>query len=230
MAKQALISVLLRHKFVVNYEVFLSLVNQKQKGGDHMTNDFKLKLTLATSVAGMLLTASSAWASTATVSNTGAGSSNIAKVVEVQESVVDQTNRSRVNNWIDLGLFTGNNTANHNTGSAVVNTGSAMTSILISNLGSSNELVDNDCGCDQSMDDSVIDTTGAGSYNRAVVRRFHSRARLQRNMSAFVNSLRNRLRTGGNHANGNTGDAAVISGPTDAMVDLLNEGNSNTLP
>ena len=185
---------------------------------------------MAATAAGVLLTAASAFASTAGVANTGAGSTNVARVVDVRESVVEQVNRSQVSNMIDLRLRTGNNSASRNTGSGAVETGSAMANVMVSNLGSSNELVEDDCGCMPADDQSLIESTGADSYNRAVVRRHRSRLRSQRNVSAFMNRIRGRLHTGRNRTNGNTGDGVVVSGPTDAMVDLLNEGNSNTMP
>lgn len=126
---------------------------------------------------------------------------------------------------------TGGNDANRNTGGDVsVSTGDVDTTVTILNHGSSNELLADDCGCEEDDVDVLISNNGERSRNYVKIKNRTRNERTQRSNFTPLNLLGMYGDTGYNRANSNTGSDSMVDVETgDVMTDVYieNMGGSN---
>lgn len=164
------------------------------------------------------------------IDTTGAKSKNSILIKNTCINNVKQSNKSEVANQVMVDLNTGSNSASKNTGSGTVVTGDASAVVLVHNSGNSNELESNNCCCEQSTKSSFkVSNTGYKSSNVASVVSSSKTTKLQKNVSAKLNAVGVMLNTGLNKTDKNTGDGESETGSTEVLVEIHNEGDSNTL-
>ncbi len=199
------------------------------KGGEEKMKIIKTSLALGTGAVMMLVNTSLVFGSDVVVKKTGANSYN--KVVMSSKFVqsMSQLNVSNVNNQVMVSQNTGNNSADKNTGSGDVMTGDASAGVLVMNAGNSNELTGlESCGCEQEMVTTKVSNTGYKSTNMVKLNRVNMMKTMQKNLSSRLNMVAVAQNTGLNTSDKNTGDGSVDGGSVEVMVDVANEGDSNT--
>ena len=196
----------------------------------------KISLALSSGLLSVLLPATMVFASVdgtvAKVDATGADSYNKAVVKNICINKVKQSNTSAVVNQVMIEQNTGNNTASKNTGDGSVTTGDASAAVTIDNAGNSNELTGNDCCCEQLTAGStktVVTNTGYNSTNVAKAKTVTKSSKKQKNVSNKLNGVLVGQDTGSNKTNKNPGNGGTDTGMTDVLVEVHNEGDSNTL-
>lgn len=201
-----------------------------------MTMKTKLVSGIATGALLLGAFAPSAFAATTTVTISGNGnkSNNTAVVVNKAKTKVTQVNLAAVVNLTGTVQNTGGNKANSNTGSGSVSvtSGNATSSVTNTTTVGGNSATLTPCGCD--MGDSTVDVSGNGSKsNNSVVLVNKSSSKTTQVNGAFVlNGTFTVQNTGGNTANGNTGDGSVTvtSGNADSTVMNDTTVGGNILP
>ena len=192
----------------------------------------KLNLAIASGMISVLMPVTVAFAASTDVmiDTTGAQSTNVAKVKHVCMTNVSQNNVSTVVNSVMIDQNTGNNSANANTGDGVVTTGDTVAAEAIDNAGNSNELDGTNCCCSETESTALVtvSNTGYQSVNRTSVKNVTKSTTRQRNVSSKVNSVGVGQNTGLNRSNRNTGNGGVSTGVVDVLVEVHNEGDSNT--
>lgn len=195
----------------------------------------KLNIAVASGLLSVLMPVSMVFAtsdgSSVTIDTTGANSYNKASVKNVCMTSVSQSNKSSVVNQIMVEQNTGGNTANKNTGDGSVKTGDATVAIAIDNAGNSNELEGGDCCCEQASQSTTVSVmnTGYKSTNKTTVKNVTKTSKKQKNVSSKLNAVGVGQNTGSNASDKNTGSGEVDTGSTDVVVEVHNEGDSNTL-
>ena len=189
------------------------------------------------------------------ISGNGYKSTNTANVAVASLTGVQQNNRAKITNDVDVDADTGKNDANHNTGGDVeILTGNADAEVDVSNLANFNFADVDSCGC--ILDGTVkIAGNGAKSDNDANVALASAKVIGQNNdyscgyghrggndvnsssenghKSTPCNDVNVDLDTGKNDANGNTGDPggdpSVTTGNAEADVVVETTANSNVV-
>jgi hypothetical protein len=198
-------------------------------------NNLKVKLTTGLATAALLATtfAPVAFASTNTISNNGAGSTNKIKFKNSNKTKVTQSNATAVINLTGVLQNTGNNTADKNTGKGdvTVDSGNANSTVNNTTISGSNTATVDLCGCPTGNTTNTINNHGAGSDNEIIVKNFNKSKVEQTNETLVVNGTHIAQNTGSNHANNNTGngDVKVDSGNTTANVNNYTITGSNVL-
>ena len=188
------------------------------------------KLTAALMTTGIFLSAATmVGADTlATITETGAQSTNIIKVKQECDSVVDQKNKSVITNSVHVYSNTGGNQANWNTGDGSVTTGSISTGVGITNGGNTNVAGGNECClCAHGTTEAAIVGTGWDSFNKVKITESNTSVVEQRNYTRRTNEVWVKNKTGKNKANGNTGNGTVETGGAETGVEIVNEGDHN---
>ena len=189
----------------------------------------KTSLALGTGAVMMLVNTSLVFGNDVVVRKTGANSYN--KVVMSSKFVqsMSQLNVSNVSNNVMVSQNTGNNSADKNTGDGEVMTGDASAGVFVMNPGNSNELTGLEaCGCEQDMVTTKVSNTGYKSTNMVKLSKFNMMKTMQKNLSSRLNMVGVVQNTGLNTSDKNTGDGSVEGGSVEVMVDVANEGDSNT--
>lgn len=162
----------------------------------------------------------------------GAFSESDVDVVNHDSTEVDQSNFTDFRNHVATFATTGGNDASFNTGGSVtIYTGDAAANTTVSNSAGSNVAsVGNGCGCEGSDTDVVVHGNGAFSENDVDVRNWNREEYRQHNETVFLNSVLNKLSTGNNSANFNTGtDVVIVTGDASSRTLLHNQAGSNVL-
>jgi len=198
-------------------------------------NNLKVKLTTGLATAALLATtfAPVAFASTNTISDNGAGSTNKIKFKNSNKTKVTQSNATAVINLTGVLQNTGNNTANNNSGNGdvTVDSGNANSTVNNTTISGSNTATADLCGCPTENTTNTINNNGARSDNKIIVKNFNKSKVEQTNETLVVNGTLIAQNTGSNHANNNTGDGNVnvYSGNTTANVNNSTTTGSNFL-
>lgn len=168
-------------------------------------------------------------ADSALISGTGFASKNLIKINKSQGSSTSQNNFSSVKNYVSVGVNTGGNKANQNTGDGSVTSGAASVGVVIGNSGNTNTAPASNCGCEPDDTEATIEDTGALSFNKVKVSSSSWNSQTQKNKSWIVNSAAIDAQTGNNKANQNTGNGTVTSSDAEVVVQVANEGGTNVL-
>lgn len=188
--------------------------------------NIKQKLTSAAIIGAMMASVvapASFAATTVKVKKNGAGSTNTAFVVNKKKTTVNQYNGTAVVNLVGVLQNTGGNKANGNTGGGKVNVNSGDATSTITNRTTTggNDATVSPCDCPEGDMDVVISKNGAGSTNTTFVVNKSKTEVDQTNETFVLNGVLVAQNTGGNSANGNTGDGGVD-------VDSGNAGSTAT--
>ena len=169
--------------------------------------------------------------STVYVAGNGAFSDNSADVSNSHSKNVSQSNTTSIHNDVSNNLSTGGNRASFNTGGSVtIFTGDATASTDISNVAGSNVADVSGCGCGNGDTTVVLSGNGAFSNSDVSVSNWDRESFRQSNRTYFSNEVTNRLTTGRNSADFNTGtDVIIVSGDATAHTSLTNQAGSNVL-
>lgn len=162
----------------------------------------------------------------ATNDTTGALSDNDAEAYVENEVDVDNDNEATVTNSAISVAYTGDNSADYNTGSGTVESGNAATDVNIENDVNTNvTTIDINPGTELTAENN---TTGAESDNDASAS-IENDINVENENNAFVyNEVISESDTGGNTANYNTGSGSVTSGNATVTFGSTNNVNSNT--
>lgn len=169
--------------------------------------------------------------STVYVAGNGAFSDSDVDVSNSHSKSVSQNNDTRLRNEVSNYLSTGGNHASFNTGGSVtIHTGEATAVTDISNAAGSNVANVSGCGCESGGTDVVLSGNGAFSSNDVSVSNWDRESFKQSNRTNITNEVVNRLSTGKNYSDFNTGtDVVIWSGDASAHNDLMNQAGSNVL-
>lgn len=196
----------------------------------------KLGYSLATACAtlGLLATAGIAFADTsAEISGNGAESNNTIIIKHKCETVVDQTNKTKVNTEVTANANTGGNSASSNTGGDVtIDTGNASNTVTVDVTGGSNSasLPSDQCCC-QSTTDTLISGNGEGSTNLVKVKSKKSTVVSQYAKTKVKAKASVKAKTGKNIADDNTGGTVdVTTGNGTNTVGVTVSGGGNSTP
>jgi hypothetical protein len=191
-----------------------------------MTMKVKLVSGIATGALLLGAFAPAAFAATTTVTISGNGnkSNNTTVVVNKHKNKIKQANFAAVLNLTGVVLSTGGNKANNNTGDGNVNltSGSATSTVTNNTTIGGNVATAQDCGCDSGSATLKITGNGSNSTNTAVVVNKTKSSTTQFNGAFVLNGTYVVESTGGNKANGNTGDGDVTLTSGDATSDVTN--------
>ena len=170
----------------------------------------------------------------ALISGNGSFSANAIALDLGNDVLVEQTNVADVANNVDVEGRTGGNSADNNTGGNVaLRSGDAGADLTIDNLVNFNGADLDNCACMTDLT-AKIASNGTESENAIAYAGDNTLAAFQTNASALGNNADVENKTGYNSADDNTGnvlgnDPALLSGDTDATLELNNAGNHNTL-
>lgn len=161
-----------------------------------------------------------------TVSGNGAGSVNNAAVSHTNTNTVTVNNHATINNKISTYANTGNNTANFNNGDVVIKTGDIKAKTTV-NTGPINlsYIKIPQANANSNPFKLAIVGNGAYSYNNVDLNETNDTTILVNNAADIINELHNKYNTGGNEANFNNGDIAILTGDIDANVAINNIAN-----
>jgi len=195
--------------------------------------NIKQKLTsavvLGSMVAAIVAPASFA-ATTVTISNNGALSTNKVKVKNWSSKSVSQSNTTYVGTSISAKAKTGNNTSSFNTGGTNgIVTGDASNTVGVSVTGGTNTNTGNECGCASPTTNVTIADNGAMSTNTVHVKNSSSNSVTQGNITVVQTEVWTSANTGGNSSSFNTGGGNTItSGGATNEVGVEVGGSTNT--
>lgn len=187
-------------------------------------------------IAAALMTASfapAAFAASIDVSGNGNKSHNKVVVKKTSVVAVGQKSKTTANTFVLNLSNTGGNKANGNTGNGDVNigTGGVTNTTTVTVTGGDNSATLPDpCGCGNPGDISVTDN-GNKSHNTVIVKDTNVTLVGQSSKTTVNTAVVNASNTGGNKANGNTGDGevSVQSGAVSNTTTVTVNGGSNTL-
>lgn len=202
--------------------------------------NIKTKIAGAIATGTILATAftSGAFAATntVTVKNNGAGSTNTVIAVNKQKTKVRQTNLTAVVNLTGVNQDTGGNKANGNTGGGevTVDSGTATSNVTNTTTTGGNTASVDPCVCESGTNDITIQGNGARSTNTVIAVNKNKTKVSQFNGTLVVNGTHVSQNTGGNQANGNTGNGGVTVDSGNASSTVTNTtttgGNELNLP
>lgn len=161
-------------------------------------------------------------------SNTGHNSDNEVDVEIENEVELKNTNFSMLNNMVEIGLNTGGNEMEENTGDSNLGTGDVSADVAITN-GDESAQNHNEVNIDLSMMTITgsNDTTGADSDNE-VGADVENKVKIKNfNMQNIMNGVAVSENTGGNEVEENTGSGSVETGDVDTTVVVENQVNTN---
>lgn len=164
------------------------------------------------------------------ISGNGSRSENEANVTNSNSNEVFQTNDARINNHVDVNGNTGDNDANRNTGGDVtVITGHASSDVMVSNQANANiARSTSGVGSGTGTLSARILGNGSNSDNDVTLDHSNSNTLVQDNSANIYNDVNNRLTTGRNDANDNTGgDSLIDTGNALSSTDVRNSANFN---
>ncbi len=183
---------------------------------------------------GLLATAGMALAdTTADISGYGADSNNTIIIKHKCESVIEQTNKTKVDADVTAHANTGGNSASGNTGGDVtIDTGNASNTVTVDVTGGSNSaaLPSDQCCC-QSTTDATISGNGEGSTNLVKVKSKKISTIGQNTKTKVKVKASTKAKTGKNIADDNTGGSVdVTTGNADNTVGVTVTGGGNSTP
>lgn len=171
---------------------------------------------------------------TAVINNNGHNSQNTVTFNQTQNTVINQNNTANITNNVTTKANTGYNSANDNTGNVTIRTGKITAQTTIENKRINNSVAKvNGLNCDGSCNTNnnvllKIFGNGRGSINNIDFEIDDSTTFDSTNLATIYNDIVHKLNTGGNNANDNTGDVAIITGDIKSDVTVINKDiNSN---
>jgi hypothetical protein len=202
----------------------------KKRGGES-NMDFKKRLTTAVATGALLLNAfaTPAFAATITISgNSGLSDSNAIVNVSSVQSVVQSNNATIVNN-VDADADSGDNDANYNNGgNTTITTGSANTTVNVTNAANINTANVNCCPAANNITVDISDN-GAFSDNNATLNLSSVNSVTQVNNALVTNNVDADADSGDNDANfNNGGDTSIHTGPASTNVTVRTMANANS--
>lgn len=163
---------------------------------------------------------------TASNTNTGNNSNNLASATSDVDCQSEQTNNLTISNTITSVSNSGGNQANNNTGDATIGTGDATSDVDVTNAGNSNDAT---VICLSASNVATNSATGNNSFNTVNATSTKKLKAKQNNTAEVGNNVNRRSRTGRNRANGNTGAANVTTGTASGGAIVTNDPiNTNT--
>lgn len=155
------------------------------------------------------------------VSGNGSDSVNSVDVNNLTNTNVSQTNTANISNNINVDANTGRNTADGNNGNVSITTGNidVLSKINNSNINASIHLG----GQIQSTTHAVIKGNGSGSVNIITFNNEQNEEVINLNIADIRNMVMQTLNTGGNTAEDNVGDVAIVTGDIDSEVIIDNK-------
>lgn len=171
----------------------------------------------------LFFTASKALAAELSIENNGSNSSSSIDVSASNNSTVAQSNTANVNNEQNTQVDTGNNSASANTGGdATIATGDAA--VDSSTTTSANLSVGQTNDCCLQPPAVTVSGNGSGSTNNVDLSSSSNTAVGVNQNSQITNSSTGTANTGGNSADQNSGNIAIISGDINVNEDVSNKG------
>lgn len=162
-----------------------------------------------------------------TISGNGAGSASFVTNTQTNTTTVSQDNSANVSNTVTNTQDTGHNTATFNTGGdVVIGTGSATSSVDISNALNAN-VAKLGC-CSSPASTTTVSGNGALSTNVVNSTQDNTKTLSQNNDATVSNDVANTQNTGFNDASLNTGGSVTVAtGGTASEVALSTRANAN---
>ncbi len=162
------------------------------------------------------------------ISGNGSGSTNYTNVANNSNTNVAQNNTANIYNQVNTYANTGNNNANYNSGNVNIETGSIASATIIKNKNINTNFLK---GFTQGTSSVAINISGNGAYSDNIVYFEHvdNISYISNNVFNLENIVNEYLNTGGNNAYGNLGDVWIKTGDIVSSIDILNEGNNNTV-
>lgn len=154
---------------------------------------------------------------------TGADSTNTASL-KIEKSIdINNSDKTNIENNIDLDLNTGGNSASKNTGNGSVSTGD-----IAANIDTENTVTGSKVGIDNSVENvstliSENRNTGANSENNAKATSTDRIKIVNNNNNKISNDLSLDLSTGNNSADKNTGNGEINTGNIDVGINIINK-------
>src|SRR5258708_1660439 len=146
----------------------------------------------------------------------GAESSTNVDLMNNHDTTVVQDNAAYINNYVDSGAVTGQNSNDLNTGGAnIIETGRALNDTVVRNLANLNVLNLADCGC---TNDGLIKVTGNGEFGTQNVSADtrDTRSAFHTNSADLLNSVDSHATTGDNSMTQSTeslfSDPSILTG------------------
>lgn len=169
-------------------------------------------------------------ATTLQITGNGSGSENKAEVSTQQETTVVQKNDANITNNVDAKAQTGDNQANDNTnGNVSIHTGSATSTVDVSNAANKNQADISNCGTCNGNTEVTISGNGSNSENKAELENKNQTSVYQDNNARINNKIYAEAETGENSANRNTGgDVGITTGSATTNVTVSNSANANS--
>lgn len=166
------------------------------------------------------------YAEEVTISGNGANTSNTVTSSAPSSQSVQQTNTTTASNTVSVSSTTGKNDASNNAnGSTAITTGNTTTTVSVDNQGNSSSL-GQPC-CQVSTSQSTISGNGSGSTNAIENSSGTSLSVSTVNTAHLTTLINGTSNTGGNIANGNTGNVHITTGNI-AASDQITTGPLNS--
>lgn len=169
-----------------------------------------------------------------TISGNGSFSNNSVSAVANHTTHVTQNNIANITNNTTTNANTGYNSANNNSGDVTIKTGSITAETTIKNKNINNSIAKILGGCNENCTithDMILKIfgNGTGSVNNLLFSTDDTKTYTSNNLANIYNDVVHNLNTGGNSANGNNGDVAIITGDVKSTINITNEANSSTV-
>lgn len=199
-----------------------------------MNIKYKIATAFATGTMMAAMVVPSAFAANnVTIQGNGKNSDSKVKIADKNTTTVVQGNLTVVGTSVVVLANTGGNKANGNTGSGdkSVNSGKVTNKVGVTVGGNTNTAtLPTSCGCDTGDNDITVQGNGKNSNNKVKVVNKNETTVIQGNASIVLTGVFLDANTGGNKANGNTGDGDITvgSGKVKNTVTVDVEGNTNT--
>ncbi len=201
-----------------------------------MPNIFKriaIVATSATFVLGIATPAIAAADNQVDISGNGASSINTVTVDTSCTTVIDQSNKTKVETSVNINQNSGNNQASKNTGGDVsITTGDNDAAISVMVGGSSNSADVNPCCCSKTSDTS-ISKNGESSINSTNLSSTNLLVETQTNYKKVKTKVKVKQNTGKNKTNKNTNSTgntvSVETGGNTGGVGVSVTGDTNSL-
>ena len=162
-----------------------------------------------------------------TVSENGSGSTNNASVANASTTNVTTTNNATITNNVKGTVNTGGNVSSGNNGNTSITTGAIQVLTNISNAYNTNFV---SLGAPKDEDTNItISGNGVGSANSVNMKNANFVSVNVLNNAHVLNDVLYDLNTGGNSANANIGNVAILTGGIVAKTSITNAGNKNVV-
>lgn len=144
-----------------------------------------------------------------TISDNGAGSSNVVTIQVENQSTSTQVNEANVGNTVEASANTGDNSVSSNSGgTASIVTGDVQTTVVVENA--VNTSVANATSCCSDVLSVTISENGSGSENTVQINEANTNTTVVSNLATVTNTLMGVANTGNNSVDSNFGGSISI--------------------